>query len=271
MPSHPRRAQQIKRSWLLWIVAALFGCSDPSAPDDLRRVSVDGYRLASDASGAGEPTVILLSGNDAAMDTWRDVVAGVNRFTKVVAYDRAGIGLSDSAPDPRNARVIANELHALAATLQLRPPYVLVAHSLGGFYARVFAATYPSEVAGLVLVDATHEDLEQPIPAEAMAQLLPQLRYPGARAELRGFNATLEQVRAAGALPHRPLVVLTSMRVEPGQTPEQKQLWYEAHQRWVDQVPGATHVVTDESGHNIQLEAPSLVIDAVRKVVEQVR
>jgi pimeloyl-ACP methyl ester carboxylesterase len=120
-------------------------------------------------------------------------------------------------------------------------------------------------------VDATHEDLEQSIPPEVLEQLLPQLRYPGARAEARGFNLSLEQVRAAGPLPRRPLVVLTSMRLEPGQTSEQKQRWYDAHQRWVDQVPGATHVVTTQSGHNIQMEEPSLVVTAVRQVVDRVR
>ena len=103
--------------------------------------------------GAGSPTVILESGLSTDLQIWREVQGSIARHTRVCAYDRAGMGFSDPAWSARNAESIVTDLHALLRAANIAPPYVLVGHSAGGLYARVFTDRYSKEVVGLVLVD----------------------------------------------------------------------------------------------------------------------
>jgi pimeloyl-ACP methyl ester carboxylesterase len=89
----------------------------------------------------------------------------VANTARVCAYDRAGVGWSDVGASPRDARQIVQELHTLLDKAQLPGPHILVGHSYGGMYVRVYAATYPAEVAGMVLVDASHPEQWQRLPS----------------------------------------------------------------------------------------------------------
>src|SRR5207253_622579 len=104
--------------------------------------------------GKSGPTVVLESGLGGGVG-WEQVRIEAGRFARVITYDRAGIGQSESGPQPRTARQIAVELRAALTNAGLPPPFVLVGHSMGGPYIRVFAGMYPDEVAGLILVDPT--------------------------------------------------------------------------------------------------------------------
>jgi len=121
-------------------------------------VDVGGRRLALTTAGVGSPVVVLDAGQGCAGAEWGHVVEAIAPLTRVVSYDRAGLGASDPAPPPRSTRDMAADLHALLATAATPPPYVLVGHSIGGLAARLYAHRYPREMAGLVLVDATHPD-----------------------------------------------------------------------------------------------------------------
>lgn len=87
-------------------------------------------------------------------------------FTTSVLYDRAGTGWSDHVDLPRSSTEVTEELRALLAAAEVRPPYLLVGHSLGGFYARHYATRFPAEVAGLLLMDPAHEDYQSYMPRE---------------------------------------------------------------------------------------------------------
>ncbi len=121
-------------------------------------IDVGGYRLHLLVTGrsSNAPTIILEAGTLAFSSYWAWVQPEISKFTRVVAYDRAGLGWSDSCPQPRDAEHIAAELHIALQEAGIQPPYVLVAHSQGGLYAPVFAHLYPDEVAGLVLVEPQH-------------------------------------------------------------------------------------------------------------------
>jgi pimeloyl-ACP methyl ester carboxylesterase len=82
----------------------------------------------------------------------------VSDTTRVCAYDRAGMGWSEMGPEPRDAKQISNELHALLEGADIDGPYVLVGHSFGGLYMQTYAARYPEEVAGMALVDSSQPD-----------------------------------------------------------------------------------------------------------------
>jgi pimeloyl-ACP methyl ester carboxylesterase len=120
--------------------------------------------LSIDCSGSGSPTVILDSGLGVPAIGWDFVQPEVAKFTRVCSYDRAGYGWSTAGPLPRTSAEIAKELHALLAAAGEKPPYIFVGHSFGGFNVRVYNGTYPNEVAGMVLVDASHEDQVKMMP-----------------------------------------------------------------------------------------------------------
>jgi len=108
--------------------------------------------------------VILDSGLGVPAAGWDLVLPEVAKFARVCSYDRAGYGWSSAGPMPRTSEQIAKELHALLAASGEKGPYVLVAHSFGGYNVRVYTSKYPADVAGLVLVDTSHEDQNQLMP-----------------------------------------------------------------------------------------------------------
>ena len=137
------------------------------APGQL--VDVGGYKLHINCMGQGSPTVILESGLANPSSIWGWVQPEVAHATRVCAYDRAGVGWSDPGPEPRDGQQIARELHTLLGKANVPEPYVLVGHSAGGLYVRVYAAQYPRDVVGMVLVDVEHPDQWTQSPA-AQAQ-----------------------------------------------------------------------------------------------------
>jgi pimeloyl-ACP methyl ester carboxylesterase len=128
-----------------------------SPPGDM--VDVNGHLMHINCIGEGSPTVILEAANLGMSAHWvRVQQQQVAQTTRVCAYDRAGMGWSESGPEPRDARQISSELHTLLKGANTEGPFVLVGHSYGGLYARMYAARYPEEVAGVVLVDSSHPE-----------------------------------------------------------------------------------------------------------------
>jgi len=174
MPRHPW-FRRIVRSLILlaiFLAAAGFLYQNISESRDRRfnpmpgqLVEAGGFRMHIDCAGQGSPAVILDSGLGDTYVTWRKVQPQIAEFTRVCSYDRAGIGYSDSSSRPRTSQVIAEELHALLHSAGIAPPYVLVGHSMGGYDVRLYASLYPTEAAGMVLVDSSHPDQEKRLPA----------------------------------------------------------------------------------------------------------
>jgi pimeloyl-ACP methyl ester carboxylesterase len=131
-----------------------------------QRVDVGGFKMHIHCTGQGSPVVILESGLGDTYVSWRKVQPQIAKFARVCSYDRAGLGFSDSSSRPRTSKVMAEELHALLGAANIAPPYILVGHSMGGFNVRLFASLYRNEVAGMVLVDASHPDQENRFPPE---------------------------------------------------------------------------------------------------------
>jgi pimeloyl-ACP methyl ester carboxylesterase len=121
-------------------------------------VDIGGYRLHLNCTGKSGPTIVLIAGAGDFSFDWGLVQRDVTRFARVCSYDRAGLAWSDPGPTPRTMRQDAHELQLLLRAARIKAPYVLVGHSIGGLIARVYAEQYPGEVAGMVLVDSTHED-----------------------------------------------------------------------------------------------------------------
>src|SRR5258706_11261874 len=127
-----------------------------------RSVDIGGRTLNILCSGGGSPAVIFESPGAGPGLTWEPIQTEIAKFTSTCWYDRAGHGWSDPGPYPRTSAAIASDLHELLRVAAIPPPYVLVGASFGGFPVRVFAGKYKEEVAGVVLVDASHEDQHEP-------------------------------------------------------------------------------------------------------------
>jgi pimeloyl-ACP methyl ester carboxylesterase len=164
--------------------------SQPAAPQPVGQlVDVGGYRLHAACQGEGSPTVVMEAAIGETGLMWSLVQPAVAQITRACVYDRAGYGWSDASPRPRTAAVMVEELHTLLGTAQVPGPYVLVGHSLGGLLVRLYAARYPQEVAGLVLVDSAHEQQYLRAPKE-IRELVPQFEEQG-RQQLEGLKALI--------------------------------------------------------------------------------
>jgi pimeloyl-ACP methyl ester carboxylesterase len=164
-----RHLQSRTRGWLLYPIVAFLalgalGCTYQTVQSSLdhstdvmpgRAYDVGGRRLHLSCTGAGSPTVVLQNGLGETSAHWAWVTRAVAADTRVCAYDRAGQGWSDDAASPQNDGAIAADLHTLLERASEPGPYVLVGHSSGGPYMMTYAAQYPKDVVGMVLVDAT--------------------------------------------------------------------------------------------------------------------
>ena len=148
----------------LYFVCAMLSCSvgsiaqtTPAPPGKF--VDIGGYRLHLNCTGKGPVTVLLEYGSSGNLMEWALVQPEIARFTRVCSYDRAYEGWSDPGPLPPSMHQQVYELHLLLGAAHIPPPYVLVGWSLGGTIDRIYAVSYPREIEGMVLVDATHEDI----------------------------------------------------------------------------------------------------------------
>lgn len=247
----------------------------------LQKVDAGGHGLnlliGGKRSSDQSPAVILEGGFGTGIASWTTVQAEIAKFAQVVSYDRAGLGQSEPGPKPRTAKQIALELHTALHTAGIKPPYVLVGHSFGGPYIRVFAGMYPSEVAGLVLIDPSQEAFDEwnrARPAwkaneakrkeEETSQLAKATQ--GVRDESASVSVSYGQARAAKVPPGIPVTLLTAM-LDPGTPLEMTRMWAEKHKEWIAKVPGGRLVLAEKSRHFIQADEPQLVIEAIKQQV----
>lgn len=344
--STPKRSARLKR-WmgrgllglviLFVMVAALGACYQAlgnradarSFPQQGKSISLgpafDNLTLSIDCRGQGSPTVVLDSGLGVPAVGWSPVEAEVAKFTRVCSYDRAGYGWSGATSAPRTSLQIVKELHALLNAAGEKAPFILVGHSFGGYNVRVYNGQYPSDVVGMVLVDASHEDQnDRMAPAiqafmkksiedlkrqQRLAPLL--IRFGIARfaqrnqgeapgvskefgremlylqlqakfidasaSEMGAFAESANEVRAAGNLGDRPLVVLTAGKsADASQLPAgfPKKDFDDFHEIWVNDLQvkesrlstRGKRIMVPDSDHMIPFERPDTIVAAVREV-----
>jgi pimeloyl-ACP methyl ester carboxylesterase len=282
-----------------------------STPPPGRLVDVGGYRLHLWCIGSGEPAVLLDSGIGGTAFDWPFVQPEVGKFTRVCTYDRAGMGYSDPGPKPRTSAQIAAELAELLQRTDMESPVVLVGASFGGFNMRVFASNYPDRVAGLVLVDASHEDqgvryaeagVEDQTPGYArllpiaasvgLLRLLgvtlgppPERTDPSVREFVRAtayrtsristMADELMHTRDSGSEVKASRRNLTIPLIVLSAAKGRSGPWAEVHRALqLDQLSlsqQACRIVAQHSGHVIQQDQPEVVVDAIQSIVDTVR
>lgn len=291
-------------------------------------IDVGGHNLHVIRAGHG-PTVVFENGPGGMALDWTLVQPQIARSASTFAYDRGGIAWSDPGPRPRDITTLVDELHHALHAADAPAPYVLVGHSFGGLVVRAFAYTYPDEVAGLVLLDAAHEDQlamyptayadkygkmtatmsrMRPVFAAANASGIPALlasRHPSAVADrlpdhvgrsrraiglvdgsqaaavvdemaalADGFASVRSIRRPLGDL---PVVVVTRENVVGEEAGVPAGLEHEVHAAWLRMQRDLTTISTNSrllvaknSSHDIHLDRPDIVIDAVQSVLTQI-
>jgi CubicO group peptidase (beta-lactamase class C family)/pimeloyl-ACP methyl ester carboxylesterase len=249
---------------------------------------VNGHQIYLSCVGTGSPTAVLESGMSDPAAPWFAIESAVAPFTRVCSYDRpnASGGASDPVPSPRTAQDVVDDLHTLLTTAHVPGPYVLVGHSFGGLINRLYASAYPEEVAGLVLVDASHEEQEARLEAlvspelwEAYQERMAQ--FPTLELELEASFAQVRETRVDAPLRPMPLVVITAGVMDPAQLASfypagwpvevVPQVHRELQADLAGLVPNGRQVIAERSGHYVHRTEPELVIDAIADVIEAVR
>ena len=274
-----------------------------------QRVEVDGHQMHILCTGEGSPTIILEAAGGHFSTTWALVQPQVAQSTRVCAYDRAGYGWSEPRSEARDAKQIATELHNLLTAAEIKPPFVMVGHSVGGIYIREYNAQYPGEVLGMVLVNSTHPDnwtrqgesietLQMMasvsaglariglmrmfiaaqnfgLPAENNAALKANMStsqyWDTQHADTESMFTSLEQVSSSGDLGDMPLAVLAAVDYPEGKGRDTEL----ALQKELAALSTNSIYQLIDGAHHITLVTDpvyaSLVGDAILQVVEAVR
>lgn len=257
-------------------------------------------------AGTGSPTVVLESGIHDSSDTWTltdttppvlpspSVFSGVARFTRVCIYDRPGTIRYTNPPRlttrstrvrmPRTLPSMVSELHSLLKVARVPGPYVLVGHSYGGMIVRLFASAYPSQTAGLVLVDSFGPNIRRLFGPRLWPRYVRLLNYPGIALEHQpGFeifnvDETIKAIQKPRPLPRVPLAVLSKTEpfaIAPGApkavTTKLEQVWPKVQAALVGLEPQTPHVFATGSNHYVQIHDPDLVISIIRLILDRAR
>ena len=289
------------------IVAALSGATYQwlatrkelaATPPPGHLVDIGGYRLHLWCTGDGAPAVILDTGLGGSSPDWGFVQPDVARFTRVCSYDRAGMGYSDPGPSPRTARRIASELAELLVRSGIGGPVVLVGASIAGFDVRVFASDHPELAAGLVLVDASHED--QPHEVPPMARFVPLLSTIGAlrlfgvsfgqrieslapsvrqfaratRFRAAGYQTAADEIihirqSASEVRSSRRKLTIPVLVITGGRGADEN--WRQLQRDQASLSERGCLMIAQESGHVVSVDQPEVVVGAIRTVVETAR
>ena len=298
-------------------------------PPPGQMVDVGGHKLHVQVFGEGSPTVVFECGLGNTSLDWVKVVPEIAKHTRVVIYDRAGLGWSERGPEPRTSEQAMRELRVLLDALDIPGPYILAGHSLGGVSIRLFHFMYPGQVAGMVLIDSSHEDQHAQFPsqiidmmrsASSTMRIFELIAYIGmpklavlvmgdsivipiprdlsdeALAHVVRFNTTpktlgtlsselkygetsFTQAREAGTdLGDLPLVVITAEQSIqkmnlPLDFPEEEmvEIWNALHVDLASRSTRGRRVIAEGSSHDVALDRPDVVIDAVLDILREVR
>jgi pimeloyl-ACP methyl ester carboxylesterase len=256
---------------------------------DIKQVDIGGRKLNLVCMGSGSKTVVFDSGLGLGYQVWVSVMQQVQTQTRVCAYDRAGIGDSGPAEQPRTSQQMADDLKALLTKGRVPGPYVLVAHSSASFTALLYATKYTHEVAGIVLVDGSHPDqytraaviLPTPAasedPALAAARLQLTQLDPAQNSEGLDFATSADQVRAVKSLGSIPLTVLTRhpLAALPGLQPEVvgklEQDWTAMQAELAGLSTASVQRFAAHAGHDIPSEEPDLIISAIADMLSKIQ
>jgi pimeloyl-ACP methyl ester carboxylesterase len=263
-------------------------------------VDVKGHKFWVEKYGHGKPAVILFNGGGETNRQWNSVIPKIAKYTTVIAYDRQGLGRTPTIDlTIRTAKSVVENLQVILHKINIKPPYVLVGHSIGGLYVSYFARRYPKQVAGIVTLDGNNsyqiywdhlntKDLKKGskkflklntdpelIKKEALAKakiirskkpISPQEYARLIEAlEVAGKPESARQIMRLPPLPKVPLIAMTEG------TGKGFYYWHASVKQYAQQVPCGVYQWVAHSGHHIMIDQPEIVNQAIRRVIVKAR
>jgi len=235
------------------------------------KIDIGGYGLVVKASGikSNYPTIVFESGFGGTSDTWDTLQTELSKRTLTVSYDRAGLGRSSSSPEPRTSEVKAIELHKLLRECQIDGPFIIVAHSLGGFTARIYATKYPEDVKGIVFVDSSFEkqfedNLEPQYEKGSMEEIMNSVGPDGSYDEMLLSAKQVKESVNKDALRNIPIDVLVGTKDKF----EGASIWL-GYQQEIAKLSDKSNMLTIDAGHSIHIEQPDIVLQEIINMMEE--
>lgn len=243
--------------------------------------------------GKGNPTVVFITGKGRTQDDYKTVYKTISKQTQIFAYDRAGIGQSESLNNKRSVDNMAVELNELLITEKIKPPYILVGHSLGGLVVRCFVNMYPKKVAGLIFIDGGYE--REYIDGLKIRTQADKIKYTalfktflnvpdrskGHNDESNSFfdfdstnYSTDGKIVKDLKLPKNIPISVYLTEVIDEQDPyskQQKEIRLSYFESWKKESPQLKIITTSKSGHFIQLDEPNLIIDGITEMLNKIK
>lgn len=254
-------------------------------------VQVGAHLIEANIFGGGSPAVVVEPALGGDARAWQSFAEELGEQTTVVTYNRVPYGASSPAADERTPGDVARDLHGMLRGLGIGTPLVLVGHSIGGIFVRAYAAAYAQEVAGMVLIESSHEDQRRATRGKTpwKWQIMdfftipdivfgpPRARRGGDRRslirEFRTFRKLTARDRTLfpGDLGSRPLIVVTRHRDDSISDRGFWPVWHELHEDLARLSSNSRHIVSGSPCHHLNEGDPRLIQAAVGQVVRSVR
>ena len=264
-------------------------------------IDIGGYSLYVEDIGTGKVTVIFDAGMGDDSSVWNKVAEEVSQFSRVITYDRAGLGWSEESPHDRDSKVIVAELHSVLKDKDITGPIILVGHSFGGVNMQRYALTYPEHIAALVLVDSAHEDQITKMPQASFLQKylfkfgmwaapfgIPRLYLSDANPEEKAKKSTTKHqytsldeaeyfLRSLSELNEltpdygdMPLVVIARNKAssEIDNTKTRDLVWATLQENIAARSTNSTIIFSGARQHSIHKKQPEIVIEAIQTLAE---
>jgi pimeloyl-ACP methyl ester carboxylesterase len=290
--------------FILFFLNQTLAFANTNSSNFAKLIDIDqGRKIFLKCSGTGTPTVILESGYRNNSDVWtisrerkQAIFPAVASFTRVCVYDRPGtvgatledLSRSDRITMPRTVESLVTDLHYLLQAAKIKGPYILAGHSLGGLSIRLFASRYPNEVAGLILIDAYPESFKSLLGPKKwhaylkiMTTAIPDIKDPSHFETIDFDKVTRVMEETAAKTPLKPMPLIILSRGLPADLPVQKnseltskvleEAWRTGQNQLASLVPQAEQVIATKSQHDIMLTQPELIINAIHKMVNELR
>jgi len=238
----------------------------------MNMIDIGAYSLNVNCYGKGTPTVIFESGLGDDSGVWTLVQPEISKNTRTFSYDRAGLGNSDTGDLPRTSLDQVHELHTVLNKAKVKAPYIIVAHSIAGYNARLFAGTYPKEVSGIIFVDCSHENQFEDIVKRSSSKEIEIVK-----GQLIGEEQTFDEllisanqvkeIRKKDALRNIPIAVLTSGHKGEKSSVITEETWSKYQNDLVSLSDYSKHIIIEDSSHYIQKDHPQVVIDEIKGII----
>ncbi|MCP4726514.1 MAG: alpha/beta hydrolase [bacterium] len=283
-----------KAVFIIACISYLIFSGENSLAQD-KMVDVGGYKIQYEEYGNGDPTVVFLNGGTARMSYWKEIVEPISKISRVILYERAGHEKSEMGRIPRHGINVAEELNTLLIQLDVQSPYILVAHSAGCMYARIYASRYSKDVAGLILLDPGDVDFldkfgEKYLKGEEKERWEAfwsntwgrlESRQDGFGGEVREKSKTIKQMTESSMSSKMFYYVLSGLDesnpdyfIEDYSKKTIKNFFkyqFEYHSSLVEDYPRGKVIKVEDSQHVIHQDRPDLVISVIKTLIDSVK